>query len=115
MGSTNGDGAGALEIGVLGSVEALIDGAPLSLGGARQRRLLGHLALSPGRARSFDSVSDAVWPDGDAPTDPRHAIRTYVSRLRVALGPDVLVARDGGYVLAVSPSAIDSERFEMLV
>src|SRR6186997_421983 len=92
-----------------------MDGAPLSLGGARQRRLLGHLALSPGRVRSVDSVAEAVWPDGDVPSDPRHAISTYASRLRRALGTEVLVARDGGYVLAIGPTAIDAGRFELLV
>src|SRR6187549_2117991 len=105
----------ALEIGVLGAVEVHHDGSPLALGGARQRRLIGYLALSPGRVRSLDSVVSAVWPDGDVPSDPRQAIRTYVSRLRTTLGPGVLLTRDGGYVLDVSAATVDAERFELLM
>ena len=55
----------------------------------------------PGDVRGSDGLVDAVWPDGDAPPEPRQAIQTYVSRLRGALGPEVVVTRDGGYTLDV--------------
>ena len=41
-------------------------------------------------------------------------LRTYVSRLRAQLGP-ALVARGGGYALAIPAGALDADRFEALV
>ena len=78
--------ASALEIRLLGTVEARRDGHLLQIGGGRQHRLLAFLALQPGRARSYDSLLARVWPDGDLPADPHQTIRTYVSRLRSSLG-----------------------------
>lgn len=85
---------------LLGAVEASSDGHVLAVGGGRQRRLLAHLALAPGRTRSTDSVIDALWPDDSSPTDARQSVHAAVSRLRSAFGnPAVVVARGGGYAL----------------
>jgi DNA-binding SARP family transcriptional activator len=39
----------ALTIGLLGTVEVLRDGAPVNVGGTKQRTVLALLALDPGR------------------------------------------------------------------
>jgi DNA-binding SARP family transcriptional activator len=106
----------AIEVRLLGVVGASRDGSPLNLRGARQQRLLAQLALAPGVVRSVDVICAAMWPTGDGPADPRAAVHTNVSRLRATLGgPSAIVARDGGYTLALPAGAVDVERFERLV
>ena len=70
---------------VLGPLEAITDGRPISLGGPKQRRLLALLLLRRGREVSVDVAIDTLW--GDNP--PGTAVKTihkYVSELRKALG-----------------------------
>ena len=76
----------AIEVRLLGTVEARRDGSPVDLRGARQRRLLAYLSLVPGRVRPIDAVCEAIWSNGDAPADPKATLHTYVSRLRGAPG-----------------------------
>jgi len=99
------------EIRVLGPVEVVDhSGDPITIGGPRQRRLLAVLASEPGHALADGRLSDVVWPDGDAPEDPRNALQTYVSRLRAA---GVSVERSGsGYSLAPDAAQLDSRLFE---
>ncbi len=103
-----------IEVRLLGVVEATRGVDVLAIGGGRQRRLLAHLALMPGRPRTTESVIEALWPDGTAPTDVRQSVHTAVSRLRTALSePGSVVARGGGYVL--EGVSVDATRFADLL
>ena len=62
------------------------------LRGRRSRLLLGYLALNRARSVSRDELVAAAWPDG-APEHPDAALSTQLSRLRRALGPDILRGR----------------------
>ena len=53
----------AFRVRLLGPVEAEVDGLTVELGGPRQRRLLGVLALTPNALVDTTSVVDAVWAD----------------------------------------------------
>jgi WD40 repeat protein/DNA-binding SARP family transcriptional activator len=108
----------ALEIKVLGTVDACIDGRSLALGGSKQRAVLAMLALRANRTVSADELIDGLW--GDRP--PRSAaknIQLYVSRLRKALGRDAsearILTRGKGYELQLPEDAVDAARFEHLV
>jgi predicted ATPase/DNA-binding SARP family transcriptional activator len=102
-----------LEIRLLGPVEASAGGAPVALGGARQRSLLAVLAVAA-RPVPADRLAEELW-QGDPPPGAESTLRSYVSRLRRALGADAVVARGGGYALAAGDEAIDAQRFERLV
>jgi predicted ATPase/DNA-binding SARP family transcriptional activator len=104
----------ALDIRLLGTVEVFRDGTRVDLKGLRQQTFLAYLALTPGSPRHLDGIVSALWPN-DAPVAPRQTVHTYASRLRAILGADAIVARGGGYVLAVSPAEVDASCFETLV
>jgi predicted ATPase/DNA-binding SARP family transcriptional activator len=104
----------SIELRVLGPVEAVAAGRALSLGGLKQRALLALLALDPGRPVSTELLCEELW-QGAPPAGAETTLRSYVSRLRRALGSDAVEAKAGGYALLVAPEALDSHRFEGLL
>ena len=56
------------------------------------RALLAYLVLHRARGVRRDELVEAVWPDGP-PAKPAPALTVLLSKLRAALGPDVLVGR----------------------
>jgi hypothetical protein len=99
---------------VLGPVEAGADGRSVALGGRRQRMLLALLLLYANEAVSSERLIDSLWP-GRRPQSAANALQQYVSRLRKALGEQVLGTTTAGYVLRVSPGELDVWRFESLL
>jgi predicted ATPase/DNA-binding SARP family transcriptional activator len=99
---------------VLGPLEALVEGEPVSLGAPKQRALLAQLLLRANEAVPVERLVDALWPE-EPPASARHAVQVYVSRLRRALGPERIEARSRSYVLRADPEEIDLPRFRELV
>jgi DNA-binding SARP family transcriptional activator len=82
----------------------------LKLGGAKPRALLADLALHLGETVSMDRLIDDLW--GEHPPDSaQHAVEVYVSQLRKALGPPVLLTRSPGYALTLDDDRVDLTRF----
>ena len=109
----NGRGTAVIEVRLLGVVQLHVDGERVDLRGPRQQRLLAFLGLNRDRVVGFDRLAEAVWPDGDFPTDPRATLWTYVSRLRRSLGSaDALERLDNGYVLRGDGVTVDAATFE---
>ncbi|MEV6598729.1 tetratricopeptide repeat protein [Actinoplanes sp. NPDC051346] len=107
----------AAEFGVLGVVEARIDGRPVDLGHARQRCVLGVLLVETGRPVTVDQLIDRVWGE-HAPQRAAGALYSYLSRLRraVAGATGVEIRREsGGYLFTVDPQAVDLHRFRRLM
>jgi DNA-binding SARP family transcriptional activator/WD40 repeat protein len=105
----------ALEIRVLGRVDALVDGQPLPLGGSKQRAVLAMLALRANRTVSADELIDGLWGDRP-PASAAKNVQLYVSRLRRALGSGTtIVTRGRGYELQLPDDTVDAARFERLV
>jgi len=102
-----------VELRLLGAVRALVDGAEVDLGPARQRCVLAALAVDAGRVVSVERLIDRVW-GGHPPLRARQTLVNYVSRLRQVLSADVLVRRSGGYTPAVRPAQVDLHRFRDL-
>ncbi|MBB5779485.1 BTAD domain-containing putative transcriptional regulator [Nonomuraea jabiensis] len=106
----------------LGPFQAWADGAPLDLGGQRQRAVLARLLVAGGRAVPVNTLIDELWP-GAPPAQALSTIQGYVSRLRRALEPDrapreearVLVSAPPGYALRAAAEQVDAWRFESLV
>ena len=108
-------GAAALELRLLGPVEAVRAGCEVALGGPKQRAVLALLLLEAGRVVPAGRLVEAVWR-GSPPPGAAKTLQSYVSRLRTALEPAaVLVARAGGYVITAEPGLVDTDRFEGLV
>ena len=99
---------------LLGPVAALAEGVEVPLGGNRQRALLARLLLCAGQPVATDVLADELWL-GDPPQGAAITIRTYVSRLRAALGPDSVQSAAGGYCMNVDDENVDARRFERLL
>ena len=105
-----------MQIQVLGTVDVL-EPAGVAVGGPTQRRVLSALLLQPNQVVSIDQLVDCVWPHDGAPERAEHNVRTYVHRLRTALGEagDRIETVGTGYRLRVEPDELDSRKFEDLV
>lgn len=103
------------EFGLLGAVEAWVDGTPLRLGHARQQCVLVALLVEGGHPLTVDQLVNRVWGE-HPPRQVRSALYGYLSRLRQALVPAGvdIVRHPGGYVLAVDQAAVDLHRFQRL-
>ncbi|MFI9385959.1 BTAD domain-containing putative transcriptional regulator [Kutzneria sp. NPDC052558] len=106
----------AVELRLLGTVEATADGRPLDLGPVRQRCVLAALAVGAGQPTSLEQLADRVWAER-LPSSGHKVLYGYLSRLRrtfEALGV-AIERRSGGYVLTVGDGAVDLHRFRALV
>jgi DNA-binding SARP family transcriptional activator len=109
-----------IEFRLLGPLEVLAEGTPVSLGTPQQRALLVLLLLNANEVVSRDRLIDELWGE-NPPETAAKLVQVYVSRLRKALEPDrtgggdVLVTQAPGYMLRVSPDELDVNRFERLV
>jgi DNA-binding SARP family transcriptional activator/tetratricopeptide (TPR) repeat protein len=94
----------------------LVDGAGnlVAVSGARQRALLASLLLSANMPVSSDALAEAVW-DGSPPPGAAATLRSYIRRLRRALGPQAgarITTCDPGYLISVQESEFDVLDFE---
>ncbi len=108
----------AVEIRVLGRVDALVDGRALPLRGSKQRAVLAMLALRVNRTVSADELIDGLWGE-DPPASAAKNLQLYVWQLRKALdagGAGASIVTHGrGYELRLPENAVDATRFERLV
>ena len=105
-----------VEYRALGALDVVVGGDRADLGGPRQRRLLAALLVHRGSVVSTDALVDAVFA-GDPTPRAAATLRSYVTRLRRAIGPSGADAlhRDGsGYRLSVVDDGFDVARFEAL-
>src|SRR5262245_38700424 len=94
-----GRGGAALDIRVLGPIEAMRGGIPVELGGPIARRLLAALVVHRGHVASVDALCEVLWGDGQPPTAAR-SLQSHIARLRRSLGPGAEIAAQApGYVL----------------
>lgn len=106
-GTDGGDLMDQLAISLLGGVRAQRDGEPVPLGGRRVRAVLAVLALSSRRTLSVETLTERVWDEDELPDRPRAAVQTLVSRLRTALGADVVRTEPAGYRLDLPRTSVD--------
>ncbi|MFG3507003.1 BTAD domain-containing putative transcriptional regulator [Streptomyces sp. NPDC047821] len=99
---------------ILGPLEILRDGHPVTIGATRLRVLLAVLLNDAGAVVPVDTLVDRVW-GGNPPGRARNTLQNYVLRLRRALGPDLIRTHRRGYLIDIEPSALDAHRFTALV
>jgi DNA-binding SARP family transcriptional activator len=103
-----------VEFRVLGPLEIVEGGEPLSLGGSTRRALLAYLVLRANRAVPSDELIEAIW-NGKPPETAASSLQNHVFRLRRVLGADRLLTRERGYELRVEPGELDLDIVESLV
>lgn len=100
-----------MEFGVLGPVEARVDGVPRALGAGRERYVLAELLL--GGATSVARLVDALWDD--PPRSAKAQLHNIISRLRRVVG-DLIVTTAAGYELRLGhKDTLDATEFRRLV
>ena len=103
-----------MEFRLLGPLQVLDGNTPVEIAGAKRKAVLALLVLRANEVVGSDRLIDEVWGE-QAPRNAAAALHNHVSRLRKALGPDVLARREWGYVLRTAPDTIDLRRFELLL
>jgi DNA-binding SARP family transcriptional activator/tetratricopeptide (TPR) repeat protein len=101
---------------LLGQLQLVNDaGEPVAVPGPRQRILLAALAAYANQPVSLYGLAEAVW-DGVLPPGSIETLRSYIRRLRRALGDDAtrIVALDPGYLIRAEPQELDVLEFEAL-
>ncbi|WP_170284896.1 AfsR/SARP family transcriptional regulator [Kribbella amoyensis] len=95
---------------LLGGVSVQVDDRPAELRGDRLRSLLALLALAAGSSVSKSSLVERIWGESP-PADASHSLHTLISRLRRAIGADLISTAPTGYTLLVVPDQVDVLRF----
>ena len=104
---------------MLGPLEVWFNGAPVKIGGARQRALLAMLLLNANRVVPREQLIDDLLDDA-RPETADHTLRLQISRLRSVVdqpgAPEPrLVRQPPGYRLRVDPGELDLDVFEELL
>ena len=101
-----------MEYRILGPVEVVQEGPPLSVKGKKPRALLALLMLRRNEPVPTEVLTEELWGD-KAPATAANTLQVYVSQLRKIVGDRV--SREGSaYRLRVEPDELDAERFERL-
>ena len=102
-----------VRVSLLGPVRARVDGAPVDLGGTKQRAVFALLAMQPKRVVAMDRLIDDLWHE-DPPAQATVTLRAYISRLRRVLeaqrtdGAAVRIrTQPPGWVLDIDPGDVD--------
>ena len=107
----------AVRLGILGPLLIVDDaGDQIAVAAARQRTLLAALLVRANRIVPVDELVEIVW-DRTPPPGAARTLRSYVVRLRQALGPGVAArirTQDPGYLCRVADDELDVLRFEAL-
>ncbi len=103
---------------LLGPVQMVVDGAPLTGIAPRHRAVLAYLLLNAGRVISVERLIDAMW-GYDRPDTARSQIHASITVIRKALrgagAVHLLETRAGGYVAQPEPGQVDAQEFTELV
>ena len=102
-----------MRFGILGPLDAAEGDVTRPLGGMKQRAVLALLLLHGGEVLSAERLIEELWGER-APATAAKVLQAYISRLRKAVGADVLLTRGRGYVLSPAAGEVDLDVFEQL-
>ncbi|MDH6129095.1 AfsR/SARP family transcriptional regulator [Kitasatospora sp. GP82] len=114
-----------MEIQVLGPLTAADSGVCIVPTAAKPRQILALLALNANRIVSVPQLMEELW-GAELPRSAATTLQTYILQLRRKLRAaavknglpggveHILATRHGGYVLEVSPAAVDATEFDRL-
>jgi DNA-binding SARP family transcriptional activator len=101
------------DYGLLGPLEAVVDGRAAKLGGPKQRAVLALLLADGDTVVPASRLIDELWGD-EPPSSAANLVQGYVSGLRKVLGKNAIETRGTGYIAHVGPQGLDLRRFERL-
>ncbi|MFF0309259.1 BTAD domain-containing putative transcriptional regulator [Streptosporangium sp. NPDC004379] len=103
---------------LLGPVQVIHDGEPLTGIAPRHRAVLAYLLLNAGRVIGIERLIEAMWGH-DRPDTARSQIHASITALRRVLrgagAAELLETRAGGYVARPEPGQVDAREFTGLV
>ncbi|MER6952055.1 BTAD domain-containing putative transcriptional regulator [Nonomuraea sp. NPDC000554] len=103
---------------LLGPVQMVVHGEPLTGIAPRHRAVLAYLLLNAGRVISIERMIDAMW-GYDQPDTARSQIHASITAIRKVLrgagAVQLLETRAGGYVAQPEPGQLDAQEFTELV
>ena len=102
-----------MEFRILGPLEVVEDGRPVSIRRGKEQALLAYLLLHANEVIPSGRLIDALWDERPPPTASK-ILQNAVSHLRKELGDGRLLTRDPGYVLRIEKDELDVQRFEQL-
>jgi DNA-binding SARP family transcriptional activator/streptogramin lyase len=102
-----------MEFRILGPLEVVEDGRPVSIRRGKEQALLAYLLLHANEVVPSGRLIDALWDERPPPTASK-ILQNAVSHLRKELGDGRLLTRDPGYLLRVEEGELDLQRFEQL-
>ena len=102
-----------MEFRILGPLEVVEDGRPISIRRGKEQALLAYLLLHANEVVPSGTLIDVLWDERPPPTASK-ILQNGVSHLRKQLGNARLETRDPGYLLRVEKDELDLERFERL-
>ncbi|MFF6954712.1 BTAD domain-containing putative transcriptional regulator [Streptomyces iakyrus] len=114
-----------MDIRLLGSLAAEVDGVSIVPTAGKPRQILALLALEHGHIVPVATLIEELW-DQAPPRSAMTTLQTYVLTLRrnlgTAMGPglpgavkEVIATRHGGYLLQLPADRIDAARYETLL
>jgi DNA-binding SARP family transcriptional activator len=99
---------------ILGPLEVHGDLGAIEVPGRKRRAVLAVLLLHANEPVSPERLAVALWGE-DAPASAVKNVHVLISRLRKALGDDLVQTTPAGYRLRVASGELDVDRFERLV
>ncbi|GAA0620631.1 tetratricopeptide repeat protein [Kribbella sandramycini] len=103
-----------VEIRLLGGVSVRVGAEPVELGGDRVRALLAVLALAAGEAVATPVLAERIWGD-EPPANIRPSLHTLMTRLRRAIGAELVATSPAGYSLRLVAEQVDVHQFSRLL
>ncbi|MFJ9715231.1 BTAD domain-containing putative transcriptional regulator [Streptomyces sp. NPDC101213] len=107
---------------MLGPLEVISGGQPISLGGSKQRATLGYLLLHPNQTVPISKLLKALWSVEEAPMTARKILQNSIWSLRrklvtgaAAEAPVALRTQPPGYSLDVALERVDLHLFHRWV
>nr|WP_255396761.1 BTAD domain-containing putative transcriptional regulator [Mycobacterium sp. 852002-51613_SCH5001154] len=98
-----------MELGVLGPLQVRLDGAPVTIPGAKPRAILSMLGLHGGSVVAADTLVELLWGE-NPPRTAAKALQTHISSLRRTLGDGFVLTAGAGWTLA--ETQVDAARYK---
>src|SRR4051794_33406553 len=102
-----------MEFRILGPLEVLDGGRPLTIRRGKEQALLAYMLLHANEVVPSGRLIDVLW-DEHPPATASKVLQNAVSHLRRALGDGRLLTRERGYQLRIDAGELDAREFERL-
>jgi DNA-binding SARP family transcriptional activator len=113
--ATDGSAVQAVQFGVLGPLQLIVEGELVPLGTPKQRAVLALLVVNANRPVDIDTLIGAAW-NHRPPSGARATLHAYISNLRrlmagAGIDRTLLASAAPGYRLAITQNQYDLGRF----